>query len=208
MQERTIEFDTPAVQEDAQQALRAATERAERAEAELAKLRSGKEAFQGTTGQMAEKQPPSPSTAQNATPATPENARGSADEGGEAELRKDPMMTTLLDALNDGKDVGHYGRLVFAMVARHFLPHDEVLAWMTKDRDFSEAQARAMLQQVEGRDYTPPKRERLLQWQSEQDFPFLDTADPDSGNLYRNLKFPTEIYNHIEHYQEAKAEAA
>ena len=208
MQERTIEFDTPAAQEDAQQALRTATERAERAEAELAKLRSGKQAFQGTTAQMAEKQPPSPSTAQNATPAIPENARGSADEGGEAELRKDPMMTTLLNALDDGKDVGHYGRLVFAMVARHFLPHDEVLAWLTKDRDFSEAQARAMLQQVDGRDYTPPKRERLLQWQSEQDFPFIDAADPDSGNLYRNLKFPTEIYNHIEHYQEAKAEAA
>ena len=207
MQERTIEFDTPVIQDDAQQALRTATERAERAEAELAKLKAGKPASQSTTAQTAEKQPPSPSTAQSAMPITAES-RGSADEGGEAELRKDPMMTTLLDALNDGKDVGHYGRLVFAMVARHFLPHDEVLAWLTKDRDFSEAQARAMLQQVDGRDYTPPKRERLLQWQAEQDFPFLDAADPDSGNLYRNLKFPTEIYDHIEHYQEAKAEAA
>ena len=29
-------------------------------------------------------------------------------------------MAHLLDSLNDGKDIGHYGRLVFAMVARHF----------------------------------------------------------------------------------------
>ena len=31
------------------------------------------------------------------------------------------MMAHLLDALESGTDVGHYGRLVFAMVARHCL---------------------------------------------------------------------------------------
>ena len=36
-------------------------------------------------------------------------------------LRKNDMMTHLLDALDRGQDIGHYGRLVFAMVARHFL---------------------------------------------------------------------------------------
>jgi hypothetical protein len=203
MQERTIEFEEPVIQDESLQALQVATERAERAEAELAKLKASQ---QHTTVAAADlKQPPSPSTAQNAAPAETVADRGSADEGGEAELRKDPMMATLLDALSGGNDVGHYGRLVFAMVARHFLPHDEVLAWLTKDADFSDAQARAMLQQVEGRDYTPPKRERLIQWQAEQEFQFIDATDPDSGNLYRNLKFPDEIYKHIEHYQEAKA---
>ena len=64
-----------------------------------------------------------------------------------------------------------------------------------------------MLHQVEGRDYSPPRRERLLEWQREQEFQFIDSTDPDSGNLYRNLKFPQEIYEHIGHYQEAKAEA-
>lgn len=206
MQERTIEFDEPVIQDESQQALQAATERAEHAEAELAKLRAAQHTSQRSVAEMDLKQPPSPSTAQNSDLAAPaETDRGSADEGGEGELRKDPMMATLLDALGNGKDVGHYGRLVFAMVARHFLPHDEVLAWLTKDADFSEGQARAMLQQVEGRDYTPPKRERLIQWQSEQEFQFIDAADPDSGNLYRNLKFPSEIYEHIEHYQEAKS---
>ncbi|AFL90054.1 hypothetical protein Terro_3845 [Terriglobus roseus DSM 18391] len=205
MQERTIEFEEPVIQDESQQALQVATERAERAEAELAKLKSAQQHTSHTVAEMDLKQPPSPSTAQSAAPVATETDRGSADEGGEAELRKDPMMATLLDALDGGNDVGHYGRLVFAMVARHFLPHDEVLAWLTKDADFSDTQARAMLQQVEGRDYTPPKRERLIQWQAEQEFQFIDANDPDSGNLYRNLKFPSEIYEHIEHYQEAKA---
>ncbi len=115
------------------------------------------------------------------------------------------MMAHLLDSLQAGKDIGHYGRLVFAMVARHFMPHDEVLGWLTRDTDFSEEQAGQMLHQVEGRDYSPPRRERLLEWQREQDFQFIDGRDPDSGNLYRNLKFPQEIYEHIGHYQEAKS---
>ena len=159
------------------------------------------------------KQPPSPNTAANAPegyPSTPVYDRGSAnramDQGdGVDELRKDPMMAHLLDSLDAGTDVGHYGRLVFAMVARHFLPHEEVVAWLTKDNDFSDDQAQQMLHQVEGRDYSPPRRERLLEWQGEQEFQFIDASDPDSGNLYRNLKFPQEIYEHIGHYQGAKA---
>lgn len=164
------------------------------------------------------KDPPSPSSAHAASnvgtsgprdqghaPRDPETEPAS---DGEAELRKDSMMAHLLDSLNKGKDIGHYGRLVFAMVARHFLPHAEVVSWLTRDSDFSEEQADLMLKQVEGRDYNPPKRDRILEWQSEQEFPILPyPEDPDCGNLYRNLKFPTEIYNHIGHYQEKKAES-
>jgi hypothetical protein len=208
MAERTIELEQPTATEGTEQALRAATERAQRAEAELAKLRGGHISASEDKSKAADslKQPPSPSTAENAAGDLFEPAeRGAASTGGEDELRKDPMMSRLLDALDKGQDVGHYGRLIFAMVARHFLPHDEVLGWLTKDRDFSEEQATTMLRQVDSRDYTPPKRERLVEWQGEQEFQFLDRDDPDSGNLYRNLKFPDEIYEHIEHYQEAKA---
>jgi hypothetical protein len=139
-------------------------------------------------------------------------ARGQSDvphnNNGESELRKDSMMSHLLDSLNDGKDIGHYGRLVFAMVARHFMPADEVVSWLTRDMDFSEEQAKAMLTQVEGHDYNPPRRERILEWQSQQEFPILPhPEDPDCGNLYRNLKFPDSIYGHIEQYQEQKASA-
>ena len=42
-------------------------------------------------------------------------------------LRDSPMMAHLLDALEKGTDVGHYGRLTFAMVARHFLDEEELV---------------------------------------------------------------------------------
>lgn len=157
------------------------------------------------------KQPPSPNTAANVPDGYPQAPaeRGSAETeaglGGEEELRKDPMMTHLLDSLVAGTDIGHYGRLTFAMVARHFMPHQDVVAWLCKDRDCTEEHANTMLHQVEGRDYSPPRRERLLQWQHEQEFQFIDPHDPDSGNLYRNLEFPKAIYDHIGHYQEAKS---
>ena len=207
MAERTLELEQPVITDEGAEAVRAATERAERAEAELAKLKS----HSGSVSADALKQPPSPDTAANAPAGLAQQSveRGAAEVdghlGGEEELRKDPMMAHLLDSLNAGADVGHYGRLVFAMVARHFLPHEEVLGYLMKDADFGEEQAAAMLRQVEGRDYNPPKRDRLMEWQSEQEFQFMDVHDPDSGNLYRNLKFPQEIYQHIGHYQEAKS---
>jgi hypothetical protein len=34
------------------------------------------------------------------------------------DLRRSPMMEHMLDALDEGEDIGHYGRLTFAMVAR------------------------------------------------------------------------------------------
>lgn len=121
-------------------------------------------------------------------------------------LRDDRMMAHLLDSLDAGKDIGHYGRLTFAMIARHFLTDDEVLAELTKDRDFSDEQARQMLMQVEGRDYSPPRRERILQWQAEQEFPIIpDRHDPDCGNTYKTLRYPKQTYDHIGHYQEEKA---
>lgn len=205
MTERVVEMDQPVIEDEAANAVRQATERAERAEAELARLKQ--QADRIPAGDTALKQPPTPSTreASEAVAADTPAERGSVDVGGVDELRKDSMMAHLLDSLEAGKDIGHYGRLVFAMVARHFLPHAEVMAWLTRDRDFSDEQAELMLRQVEGRDYNPPRRNRILEWQREQEFPILDVNDPDSGNLYRNLKFPDEVYQHIGHYQEAKA---
>ena len=42
-------------------------------------------------------------------------------------IQKNAMMAHLLKALEAGHDIGHYGRLVFAMVARHFLLEDELV---------------------------------------------------------------------------------
>ena len=124
------------------------------------------------------------------------------------QLRKSDVMARLLDALDEGRDIGHYGRLVFAMVGRHFLSEDELIARLANDRDFSEEDARSLVHQVTSRDYNPPRRERILEWQSQQAFPICpDAADPDACNVYKDLKFPDHVYEQIEEYHEKKAEA-
>ncbi len=76
------------------------------------------------------------------------------------DLRNNGMMAHLLDALDAGQDIGHYGRLVFAMVARHFLNEEELISYLQKDSDFSREEAHRLYQQVQGKDYNP-RREGL-----------------------------------------------
>ena len=188
MSERRVVLDEPAVQDEA---LQSAVERAERAEEEVARLKHASGTHDATE------------------PVKSAHAVHDPSLRGIEALRQDAMMTHLLNALHAGKDIGHYGRLVFAMTARHFLSDDEVIAELTKDPDFSVDQAVGMLRQVENRDYTPPRRERILEWQAEQDFQILpEPQDPDCGNVYRSLRFPSDTYEHIEHYAEEKSEVA
>jgi DNA primase large subunit len=124
------------------------------------------------------------------------------------ELRKNGMMAHLLDALEKGQDIGHYGRLVFAMVARHFLSEDDLIQWLLKNPGFPDEKARALVVQVQGKDYNPPRRERILEWQKEQDFPICPNPDdPDACNVYKDLRFPDHIYENITDYHQQKAES-
>ena len=122
------------------------------------------------------------------------------------ELRKSDVMQHLLDALDKHQGVGHYGRLVFAMVARHFLAQEEVIEYLQQDPDCSEAEAKSLYQQVQGKDYSPPQRDRILAWQAQQEFPICpDVENPDACNVYRDLQFPEQVYEHISSYYEHKA---
>lgn len=115
-------------------------------------------------------------------------------------------MAHLLDALDAGENIEHYGRLVFAMVARHFLSKEEVIEYLLKDEACSEAEAKSLYQQVQGKDYNPPKRDRILEWQQQQNFPICHNPDdPDACNVYRDLEFPEHVYEHISSYYEQKA---
>jgi hypothetical protein len=91
------------------------------------------------------------------------------------------------------------------MIARHFL--EEMIQLLMKQPGQDEAQARALVLQVRERNYSPPKRERILEWQAQQDFPICPTPeDPNSCNVYRELHFPDDIYDHISEFWEQKAE--
>jgi hypothetical protein len=65
-----------------------------------------------------------------------------------------------------------------------------------------------LLLQVKERDYNPPKRERILEWQSQQEFQICpEPQDPSACNLYRELRFPQEIYDRIGDFWLDRAEA-
>ncbi len=122
------------------------------------------------------------------------------------DLRKNNTMAYLLDALDEGTDIGHYGRLTFAMVAQYFADEQEIVGELRKDKDFSEEEARSLYQQVTSKHYSPPSRDSLLEWQEKQDFQIvLDADDPDSGNIYQDLTFPESVYESISSYNQEKS---
>lgn len=116
-------------------------------------------------------------------------------------LRKDEMMAHLMRALSEGRDIGHYGRLCFAMVAHWFLDHDHIVEWLRRDATFTDEDAEALWKQVEAKDYNPPNRDTIREWQGYQEFPILpDAKNPDCGNVYKSLEFPDEVYERIGQY--------
>ncbi len=124
------------------------------------------------------------------------------------ELRKSEMMSHLIDSLEKGTDIGHYGRLVFVMVARHFLSENELVKLLSKEKGFDEEQAQSLVAQVQSRDYNPPKREKILQFLQQQKFPICpDAENPDACNVYKDLQFPESVYAHINSYYQQKASA-
>jgi len=135
-------------------------------------------------------------------------AKGDTKGDRKEELEKNAMMAHLLDALGRGEDIGHYGRLVFTIVARHFLDEDELVALLARDHDVDEAKARALVHQVKEAGYSPPNADTIRGYEKKQDFPILaDPDDPDAGNVYRDLDFPEEVYESISEYHEEKANA-
>src|ERR671916_2266722 len=123
------------------------------------------------------------------------------------DLRQSPMMGHILDALDNGEDIGHYGRLGFALIGRHFLTSDELVELLTKDEDAEEQEIRALVQQVEEKGYSPPRREKILQVQEQQAFPICPNPDdPDACNPYQELQFPDEVYESIQEYREKRAQ--
>ncbi|GCE31564.1 hypothetical protein KDA_70480 [Dictyobacter alpinus] len=136
------------------------------------------------------------------------NKKTTTENDQSAELRKSPMMAHLLDALQKKEDIGHYGRLTFVMIARHFLPDEQIVELLSGQPDHNATDSQALLTQVKQRNYNPPKRERILEWQSQQDFAICpDPENPDACNVYQELTFPSEIFDQINDYHEAQVKS-
>jgi uncharacterized protein YneF (UPF0154 family) len=122
------------------------------------------------------------------------------------DLRKSDMMSHLLNSLEAGKDIGHYGRLVFTIVGRHFMGEEELVEYLKKNPGVSEADARSLVMQVHAHGYNPPKGEKIREWQKQQEFPICPTNDPDACDVYKDLQFPHEVYERIGEYYHQKTE--
>ncbi|HEU5439276.1 MAG TPA: hypothetical protein VFU88_08290 [Ktedonobacterales bacterium] len=132
----------------------------------------------------------------------------SGQRGQDSQLSDSPMMRHLLDGLEAGTDIGHYGRLTFVMVARFFMREDELVGLLERQPDVSHEDALALVTEVAERDYSPPQRDTILRWQQRQDFPIcLEVDDPRGCDVYRDLQFPEQVYNHIQQFYLDQAEA-
>jgi len=118
------------------------------------------------------------------------------------QMRKSGMMSHLLDALRQGKDIGHYGRLTVAMVGHFFVDKHELLDLLEQGKGAGKEDLMALVQEVEARDYNPPTRRQILDWQQRQDFPICpDPDDPDACNVYQELELPDRVYEQIKEYR-------
>ncbi|MHB1133660.1 MAG: hypothetical protein ACYC4L_14910 [Chloroflexota bacterium] len=125
------------------------------------------------------------------------------------ELRESPMMDHLLRSLDKGEDIGHYGRLVLTMVGQYFADEAEIVKYLQKNPGIEREEALGLYAEVKDRGYNPPRREQILAWQREQEFPLCpNPGDPDACNLYDDLRFPDEVYERIRDYHRQKGRAA
>src|SRR3712207_9033549 len=87
------------------------------------------------------------------------------------DLRQSPMMSHLLDALDQGEDIGHYGRLTFAIIARYFVDNKKLVELLAKDGATAEQKARPLFLQIRERGYNPPRSASIIEWQGVKGFP-------------------------------------
>lgn len=137
--------------------------------------------------------------------ATKQDQAKSRSTNGREQLMNSPTIKRLIDAAASGADIGHYGQLTLAIVGRYFMSDDDLIALLSESAGTDETKAAGLIHQVKQAGYNPPRRETLAQWSAEQDFDLIDPEDPDSGNLYRELTFPDQVYEDIRHYHEDKA---
>jgi hypothetical protein len=123
------------------------------------------------------------------------------------DLRESPMMASLWDDLKIGVDVGHFGRLLFCIVARHFMQEDEIIKLLSNGDNMVPEDAQAMLLNVNERNYNPPRPAVIRKWQERQGYKIIPVEhqhDLAYGNLYSELRFPREIYEQVgEFYKQA-----
>src|SRR5690349_19493278 len=97
---------------------------------------------------------------------SPENAQLAIFSAGRPALAASPTVARWLQALEAGQDIGHFGRLAFVSIARHFLSTEELASLLAGQPHSDQAKAQKLIERVCQRGYSPPTRPRLLEWQA------------------------------------------
>lgn len=119
---------------------------------------------------------------------------------GKAELRANAMMAHVLNALEAGQDVGEYGRRLLAVVGRHFLGEDELVALLSSN--VGEGEARNLVREVTERGEFPPRRGKIVEYMKRQPFQIIpDLRDSKLDDVYEGLTFPPEVAAHIPRFE-------
>ena len=91
-------------------------------------------------------------------------------------------MARLLDALEAGQDLGHYGQFTFVTVARHFMDEEAILDLLERQPEMDRSKALALVEHVKERGYNPPHRDRIVEQQAKGGFQIIENPqDPDTA---------------------------
>jgi hypothetical protein len=116
------------------------------------------------------------------------------------------MMGHMLDALDNGEDIGHYGRLVFAMIGHHFVSEDELVKLLTKDPRHERAgdPGDGAAGPGEGLQPAAAREDPRVPEPAgtSRSAPIPTTQTP--AIPYQELQFPDEVYESIQEYREGQ----
>ncbi|HCJ65758.1 MAG TPA: hypothetical protein DHV62_00130 [Elusimicrobia bacterium] len=122
-----------------------------------------------------------------------------------AELKRVDCLRKMIERLEKKKSIPHYARLLFIMVARFHLSENIIIRILARQPDFSEEEAKEMLDNIKLHDYNPPHCKHILEWMKHtKRYKLCPSKIPGLCDhpIYKALKFPDRVYESIKEYHE------
>lgn len=121
------------------------------------------------------------------------------------ELKRVDCLRKIIERLEAKKSIPHYARLLFIMVARFHLSENTIIKLFARQPDFSEEEAKEMLDNVKLHDYNPPHCKHVVEWMKHtKRYKLCPSKIPGLCDhpIYKALKFPDRVYESIKEYHE------
>ncbi len=121
------------------------------------------------------------------------------------QLKRVNCLRKIIERLQAKKSIPHYARLLFVMVARFHLSEKTIIKLLAREPDFSEEEAKEMLDNVKLHDYNPPQCKHIVEWMTHtKRYKLCPSATPGLCDhpIYKALKFPDHVYESIKEYHE------